>query len=77
MAGFFIPKFSLMEGRMYQILETMDELSGRWKVQKSWLYARTRQTGPGSIPRVKMGKYIRFVPEDVDAWLRKQNEEIE
>ena len=59
---------------MYQNLETMDELSDRWKVRKSWLYARTRQTGLGSIPRVKMGKYIRFVPEKVDEWLRKQNE---
>ena len=61
---------------MYQNLETMDELSRRWKIQKSWLYARTRETGPGSIPRVKVGKYNRFVPEDVDEWLKKKNEVI-
>lgn len=59
---------------MYQNLETIDELKARWKVKKSWLYARTRETGVDSIPRVKIGKYLRFVPSEVDAWLKKQNE---
>jgi hypothetical protein len=31
-------------------------------------------TGEGCIPRVKVGKYLRFVPEEADDWLKKQNE---
>lgn len=58
---------------MYQNLETIDELSERWKVKKSWLYARTRENGAGSIPRLKIGKYLRFIPSEVDNWLRRQN----
>ena len=53
-------------------LETIDDLAGRWKVQKSWLYARTREKGAGSIPKIKMGKYLRFVPSEVDKWLLNQ-----
>ena len=60
---------------MYQNLETVDELAARWRVKKCWLYQRTKETGEGSIPRVKMGKYLRFEPEAVDAWLRKQQQE--
>lgn len=58
---------------MYTNLETVDELAERWKVHKSWVYSKTRETGHGSIPRIKVGKYIRFVPKDADEWLRKQN----
>jgi len=39
---------------------TIDEMAETLKVPKSWLYSRTRETGPGSIPRIKVGKYIRF-----------------
>jgi predicted DNA-binding transcriptional regulator AlpA len=59
---------------MYQKFETIDELANRWKIKKSWLYAKTMNTGEGSIPRVKVGKYLRFVPEEADEWLKKQNE---
>jgi excisionase family DNA binding protein len=60
---------------MYQRFLTVDELAEELKVKKSWLYSRTRETGPGAIPRVKVGKYIRFVEADVMEWLKKQNEE--
>jgi hypothetical protein len=59
---------------MYQNLETIDELANRWKVKKSWIYAKTRDTGEGSIPRIKVGKYLRFVPAEADLWLKMQNE---
>ena len=55
-----------------QNLLTIDEMAGKLKVRKSWLYARTRETGPGSIPRIKVGKYLRFRLEDVMAWLEQQ-----
>lgn len=57
---------------MLRKLETIDELSDRWKVQKSWLYNHTRQSGDDSIPKIKIGKYLRFEPEKVDSWLLRQ-----
>lgn len=53
---------------------TVDELAEKWKVQKSWIYARTMETGPNSIPRIKIGKYLRFEWNRVQEWLRQQNE---
>lgn len=52
--------------------ETLEELADRWKVPKSWLYRQTMKKGEGSIPRVKVGKYLRFVPEKSDKWLAAQ-----
>jgi len=54
---------------------TVSEMSDRLKVKKSWLYRQTKRTGPGSIPRLKIGKYLRFNEADVLAWINsKQNE---
>ena len=38
-------------------------------VPVSWLYQRTR-LGPEVFPHVKVGKYVRFDPEEVLAFLR-------
>lgn len=56
---------------MEEIL-TVDELAEDWKVPKSWVYARTRETGPDAIPRIKVGKYIRFEKDKVTEWLKNQ-----
>ena len=53
-------------------LLTLEELAEKLKVKKSWIYSQSRQTGPGSIPRVKVGKYLRFSLEDVMAWLQEE-----
>ena len=45
---------------MSQELLTVDELAEHLKVPKSWIYSRTREKGPDSIPRIQAGKYIRF-----------------
>jgi len=55
-------------------LSTVDELSESLKVKKSWVYSRTRETGPDAMPRIKVGKYCRFVLDEVLDWLKKQNE---
>ena len=55
-----------------QTYETIEELSTRLRLPKSWIYSRTRQNGPGSIPVIKAGKYCLFVPEQVDQWLQDQ-----
>ena len=60
---------------MIHDLLTIDELADRLRVQKSWLYSRTRQTGSDAIPRIKVGKYLRFDFETVMEWLKKQTKD--
>jgi excisionase family DNA binding protein len=55
-------------------LLTVDELAAALKVPVSWIYSRTRETGSGCLPRVRVGKYIRFEQEKVAEWLREQND---
>ncbi len=46
------------------------QLAAELNVPVSWIYSRTRETGPDSIPFTKMGKYLRFEIEKVLAWLQ-------
>ena len=43
------------------------ELSRILNVPVSWLYERTRK---GAIPSIRVGKYVRFNPQEVLAFLR-------
>lgn len=58
---------------MDEKLLTVKEMAEIFKVPTSWLYSRTRETGPGTIPRIKVGKYLRFEPDKVLDWVRKQS----
>jgi excisionase family DNA binding protein len=58
-------------------LLTLEELAQKLNVKRSWVYARTRETGPGSLPRIKCGKYLRFSEGDVKEWLRRANTQEE
>jgi predicted DNA-binding transcriptional regulator AlpA len=51
---------------------TVIELAGVLKVKPSWIYGETRKTGPGTIPRIRVGKYLRFSLPEVLAWLKDQ-----
>jgi predicted DNA-binding transcriptional regulator AlpA len=53
-------------------LMTPAELGKKLKVDKSWIYARTRETGPDAIPRIRLGKYLRFSESAVVAWINKR-----
>lgn len=53
---------------------TVDELAKTLRVPKSWVYGKTRETGPESIPRLRVGKYNRFLEADVLRWLQEKNE---
>jgi excisionase family DNA binding protein len=55
-------------------LKTPEQLAEKLNVHKSWIYARTRESGPDAMPRVKVGKYVRFEEEKVMEWLEKQNQ---
>jgi len=60
---------------MTESLLTVDELATFLNVKKSFLYSRTRQIGPGTIPKIMVGKYVRFRLPDVLEWLERQNED--
>ena len=53
-------------------LLTVQELADQLRVKPSWVYGQTRQTGPESLPRIKVGKYCRFNLDDVFVWLKKK-----
>jgi len=56
-------------------LLTVSELATKLKVKKSWVYAQSRQTGPGTIPRINIGKYLRFDMDHVMDWLKEQQDD--
>jgi excisionase family DNA binding protein len=41
-------------------------------VKKSWVYEATRE---GRIPVVPLGKHLRFLQEDLDAWIAEHRVE--
>jgi len=53
-------------------LLTIQEMAQLLKVKPSWIYFRTMQTGTNAIPRVKIGKYLRFSPGAVMEWIEAQ-----
>ena len=55
-------------------LLTVAELAEVLRTPVSWVYSRTREKGPRAIPRVRVGKYIRFRLDDVLDWLNEVNE---
>ena len=54
-------------------LLTVKEIAKQLKVPISWIYTRTREKGADSIPRIKVGKYLRFDLKRVMEWIEKQN----
>jgi len=53
-------------------LVDIDGLADYLKVTRSWIYDKTRDKSKGSIPRVMVGKYVRFNVQDVLEWLKRQ-----
>lgn len=55
-------------------LLTLEEMAARLRVNQSWIYRQTKKRGPGSIPRLKVGKYLRFNEAEVMAWIKGRQE---
>lgn len=53
---------------------TPDELAALLKIPKSKIYSLTMKTGPGSIPRFKVGRDLRFKRSEVIPWFESQAE---
>ena len=52
-------------------LVTPQELAAILKVPVSWIYQRTR-LGPRAIPFIRVGRYVRFDPQQVIAFLKER-----
>ncbi|MFC1827096.1 helix-turn-helix domain-containing protein [Thermodesulfobacteriota bacterium] len=53
-------------------LLSVEELAAELNVPRSWVYSRTRQKGADAMPRITVGKYLRFRLKDVLNWLEKK-----
>jgi excisionase family DNA binding protein len=54
----------------------VNELAEYLGVPVSWCYSRTRLKGPERIPFIRVGKYLKFVRQDVLDWLQRQQEGV-
>jgi excisionase family DNA binding protein len=52
-------------------LLTADEVAGRLKVPRSWVYRAARE---GDLPSVRCGRYRRFDEADVERWIARQKD---
>ena len=57
---------------MEKNLLNVEQLAAILNVPISWIYGKSREIGPESIPRIKVGKYIRFERDKVLEWLKEQ-----
>jgi excisionase family DNA binding protein len=54
---------------MDEVLIGVQELSRRYGLPTSWIYAKAEAQ---QIPHLKIGKYVRFRPSEVSAWIEAQ-----
>jgi excisionase family DNA binding protein len=52
-------------------LLTADEVAGRLRVPRSWVYRAARE---GDLPSVRCGRYRRFDEGDVECWIARQKD---
>jgi len=56
---------------------TPDQLAARLQVKRSWVYEKCRKRGEYSespMPRLQLGRYLRFYWPDVCEWMRRKHE---
>lgn len=49
--------------------KTVDDVARKFNVPKSWIYVAVAS---GKLPHVRIGKYVRFRPDDIESYLRSQ-----
>lgn len=50
-------------------LMTTDEVAALLRMSKPFVISQVRS---GGLPAIKMGKYFRYEPDDIKAWLASQ-----
>ncbi len=63
---------NLTENELSARLLSPDEMAFMLGVPKTKLYRETMRKDSGAIPRVKIGKYVRFEPSKVIEWFKQQ-----
>ena len=56
-------------------LVTVQEMASKLKVPVSWIYARTGRRSGDKIPHTRVGKYLRFKPQEVFQWIEDHQTE--
>jgi predicted DNA-binding transcriptional regulator AlpA len=57
---------------MNEPLDNVNDLAKKLNISPSWIYNKTRQKGPNTIPVIRVGRYCRFRPSEVLDWLQKR-----
>jgi excisionase family DNA binding protein len=53
-------------------LMTVEDVAALLQVPPSWVYSRTRRRGLEKLPFVRIGKYVRFEPAAIRAFVARQ-----
>ncbi len=56
---------------MEEALVNITAMAELLNVKTSWIYAETRKR-ESTLPVIRVGKYLRFNPAEVIAWLKNQ-----
>ena len=67
------------DSRLLELL-TVDDVAALLKVSKSWVYEHTRSRSARQterLPHVKIGKYVRFDPQLVRAFIDRASSAVE
>ena len=54
-------------------LFTGEEICQKLKVKRSFLYSPCRRKGPGAVPCIRIGKYLRYDLAAVKMWIDNQS----
>lgn len=52
---------------------TVEEAAAYLRMSVHWVY---KQSAAGTLPRLKLGRVVRFRRADLDAWLQSQTSEV-
>lgn len=47
-----------------------EKVAKAWDMSRDWVYREARE---GRLPCVKLGRKIKFVPKQLEAWFSKQS----
>jgi len=63
----------IIDASLLAYMVTPEELAKLLKVPLSWIYDRTRKSGPDKLPFYKMGRYLRFSVPEIEDYLRRRS----
>ena len=58
--------------QLADLLLTVSEVAQVLRVPRSWVYDHVRPSAHPVLPHVKLGKYLRFRRQDIEAFLDRE-----